>query len=133
MPAIRPAQTLKPIPADYESKIQAAVDAGGEVEALVVSIVDEGVTNVFLVGCGGSLFSFGPLRMLLDRAPVPVFTFNSDELLLRRPAALGPGSLVIASSTRGETGETARAAAAARALGATVVGVTQDPGSVVAV
>jgi fructoselysine-6-P-deglycase FrlB-like protein len=46
--------------------------------------------------------------------------------------ALGPGSLVIASSTRGETAETARAAAAARAAGATVVGVTQDPSSVVA-
>jgi fructoselysine-6-P-deglycase FrlB-like protein len=54
-------------------------------------------------------------------------------LLLRRPAALGPGSLVIASSTRGETAETAAAAAAARAAGATVVGVTQDRQSIVAV
>jgi fructoselysine-6-P-deglycase FrlB-like protein len=133
MPAIRPAQTLKPLPDDYESKIQAAVDAQGDVESLVGAIVDDGVTDVFLVGCGGSLFGFGALRMLLDRAPVPVSTFNSDELLLRRPAALGPGSLVIASSTRGDTGETARAAAAARAAGATVVGVTQDPRSVVAV
>jgi hypothetical protein len=51
--------------------------------------------------------------MLLDRAPVPVVAFNFDERLLRRPVGLGPGSLVIASSTRGETAETARAAAAA--------------------
>jgi fructoselysine-6-P-deglycase FrlB-like protein len=133
MPAARPAQTLTPLPDDYASKIQAAVDGLERVHSLVRSLVDDGVVNVFLVGCGGSLFTFGPLRMLLDRAPVPVFAFNSDELLLRRPAALGPGSLVIASSTRGETGETARAAAAARAAGATVVGVTQDPASVVAV
>jgi fructoselysine-6-P-deglycase FrlB-like protein len=133
MPAPRPAQTPPPLPDDYETRIRTAVDAQSVVESLVGAIVDEGVTNVFLVGCGGSLFTFGPLRMLLDRAPFPVFTVNSDELLLRRPAVLGPGSLVVASSTRGETAETARAAAAARAAGATVIGITQDPRSVVAV
>jgi fructoselysine-6-P-deglycase FrlB-like protein len=132
MPTATHARPLAPVPADYEARIQAAVDAGAAVDSLARSLVDRGLTNVFLVGCGGSLFSFGPLRTLLDRAPVPVFAFNSDELLLRRPAALGPGSLVVAGSTRGETPETARAAAAARAAGATVVGVTQDAGSIVA-
>ena len=133
MPAARPARPLTPLPDDYVTRIQTAVDGNERVDALVRSTAEAGLRNVFLVGCGGSLFSFGALRMVLDRAPIPVFTFNSDELLLRRPAALGPGSLVIASSTRGETAETARAAAAARALGATVVAVTQDPHSIVAV
>lgn len=133
MPTATPAQTLTPIADDYLTRIQAAVDGNLEVDGLIRSIVERGVSQVFLVGCGGSLFSFGPLRMVLDRSPVPVFTFNSDELLLRRPHGLGPGSLVIASSTRGETAETARAAAAARAAGATVVGITQDPSSIVAV
>lgn len=127
-----PARELAAIPADYALKIHAAVDNGDAMDAFVQSAADAGITNVFLVGCGGSLFSFGPLRTILDRSPVPVLAFNSDELVLRRPAALGPGSFVVTSSTRGETAETARAAAAARAAGAVVVGVTQDPNSVVA-
>jgi fructoselysine-6-P-deglycase FrlB-like protein len=133
MPTTAPAQPLAPLPDDYVPRIRAAVDARERVDTLVQKLAAEGITNVFLVGCGGSLFTFGPLRTLLDRLPLPVFVFNADELLLRRPAALGPGSLVVASSTRGETAETARAAAAARAAGATVVGVTQDPESIVAV
>jgi fructoselysine-6-P-deglycase FrlB-like protein len=132
MPSATPARSLAALPDDYVTRIQTAVDGADRVDALVRSFADAGVTNVFLVGCGGSLFSFGPLRMVLDRAPVPVFAYNSDELLLRRPAGLGTGSLVVVSSTRGETAETARAAAAARAAGATVVGVTQDPHSIVA-
>jgi fructoselysine-6-P-deglycase FrlB-like protein len=61
-----------------------------------------------------------------------VFTINSHELVLRQPRLLGPGSLVIASSTHGTTQETATAARFAREAGATVIGVTQDPGSPVA-
>jgi len=133
MPSARPVRPLAPLPDDYVTRIQAAVDGNDRVDTLIRSVAEAGITNVYLVGCGGSLFSFGPLRMVLDPAPVPVHAFNSDELLCRRPAGLGPGSLVIASSTRGETAETARAAAAARKAGATVVAVTQDPQSIVAV
>ena len=132
MPSARPARPLAAPPDEYVPRIQAAVDRGPQIGALVDSLASAGLTNVFLVGCGGSLFSFGPVRTVLDRAPFPVFAVNSDELLLRRPAALGAGSLVVASSTRGGTGETARAAAAARAAGATVIGVTQDAGSILA-
>jgi hypothetical protein len=60
------------------------------VDGLVESIASAGPTNVFLVGCSGSLFSFGPVRAVLDRAPFPVFAYNSDELVLHGPAVLGP-------------------------------------------
>ncbi len=125
------ASALKPIPADFTDKITAAVETAPKVEKIVQDAVDGGVTSIFLVGCGGSLFGYGPLRVLLDRSPVPVYTYNSDELLWRRPAALGPGSFVVISSTNGGTAETARAAQFASQAGATVVGVTQDPQSVV--
>jgi fructoselysine-6-P-deglycase FrlB-like protein len=94
--------------------------------------MDKHPTSIFLIGCGGSLFTFDLLHNILDRSPVPVFRFNADEVLLRRPVQFGADSLVIISSSNGATMETARAAAAARELGATVVGVTQDPNSVVA-
>jgi fructoselysine-6-P-deglycase FrlB-like protein len=125
-------ELLAALPAEFTAQIEAAVKSGPALDAYVTSLEPARFASVFLVGCGGSLFTFAPLRCLLDRSPVPAFAFNSDELVLRRPALLGPGSLVITSSTRGATRETAAAAELARAVGATVLGVTQDPGSVVA-
>jgi fructoselysine-6-P-deglycase FrlB-like protein len=131
MSVTSPATVLKPVPADFAEKIDAAVETRPKVEKIVQSAVEAGISSIFLVGCGGSLFGFGPLRVLLDRSPVPVYTFNSDELLGRRPAAFGPGAFVVISSTNGGTAETARAAAFVTQAGATVVGITQDPESVV--
>jgi fructoselysine-6-P-deglycase FrlB-like protein len=131
MPVTAP-ELLPALPAQFKAQIEAAVENGPALDAYVASLEPARFSSVFLVGCGGSLFAFAPLRCQLDRSPVPVFTFNSDELVLRRPALLGPGSLVIVSSTRGTTKETALAARAARASGATVVGITQDADSIVA-
>jgi len=132
MPPVTAQQSLPVLSDQFIAQIEAAVDAGPALDAYLTSLDPARFTSVFLVGCGGSLFTFAPLRCLLDRSPVPVFTFNSDELVLRHPARLGPGALVIASSTHGATRETAAAARAARAAGATVIGVTQDPDSIVA-
>jgi fructoselysine-6-P-deglycase FrlB-like protein len=123
---------LPPLPATLTAQIEAAVEAGPSLGARVASLNPSRFASIFLVGCGGSLFTFAPLRCLLDRSPIPVFTFNSDELILRRPAMLGPASLVIVSSTHGATRETAAAARMAGAAGATVIGITQDDASIVA-
>jgi len=125
-------ELLPALPAGFTAQIEAAIDAGPALDERLASLEPARFASIFLVGCGGSLFTFAPLRCLLDRSPVPVFTFNSDELALRRPALLGPGSLVIVSSTRGATRETAAAARMARAAGAAVIGVTQDSDSIVA-
>lgn len=131
MSVTTPAAPVRPVPDDFTARIEAALTTRPQIEALVDRAVAAGVNSIFLVGCGGSLFGFGPLRVLLDRSPVPVYTVNADELLTRRPAALGPRSFVVISSTNGSTAETARAAELAREVGATVLGVTQDPTSVV--
>ena len=122
---------LPGLPEQFTAQIMAAVAAGPQVDALIAELALAPLANIFLVGCGGSLFAFSQIRCLLDRSPVPVMAFNSDELVLRRPALLGRGSLVIVSSTHGATRETAAAARHARAAGATVIGVTEDRTSVV--
>jgi fructoselysine-6-P-deglycase FrlB-like protein len=132
MPATPTPQLLPALPGQFMAHIEAAVDAGPALDACVAGLDPARFANLFLVGCGGSLFTFAPLRCLLDRSPVPVLAFNSDELVLRRPALLGPASLIIVSSTRGATRETAKAAHLARAAGAAVIGVTQDPDGIVA-
>lgn len=131
MPVTAP-ELLPALPAQFKAQIESVIQKEPALDAYVASLEPARFSSVFLVGCGGSLFSFAPLRCQLDRSPVPVFAFNSDELVLRRPALLGPGSLVIVSSTHGATKETASAARAARASGATVVGITQDADSIVA-
>ncbi len=111
--------------------------ASPEVEQQVTDFVARALTpttrTIYLIGCGGSLFTFAPMRFLLERSPVPCTALNADEFILRRPANLGPDSVVIASSSNGGTPETARAVDFARAAGAPVLVVTQDPTSVVAV
>ena len=110
--------------------------ASPEVEQQVAAFVERALTpttkTVYLVGCGGSLFTFAPMRFLLERSPIPAATYNADEFILRRPANLGPDSIVIASSSNGATPETARAVEFARAAGAPVLVVTTDSKSVVA-
>jgi len=120
------------LPASFSTQIEAAVEAGPSLDARFARLEPARFASIFLVGCGGSLFTFAPLRCLLDRSPIPVFTFNSDEFMLRRPTMLGPASLVIVSSTHGATRETAAAARMATAAGATVIGITQDDASIVA-
>jgi fructoselysine-6-P-deglycase FrlB-like protein len=131
MPPVTESPSLPALPRQFTAQIEAVNDAGPALETRVAGLDPARFSSVFLVGCGGSLFTFAPLCCLLDRSPVPVFTVNSAELMLRRPALLGPGSLVIVSSTHGNTAETAAAAQFAAERGATVIGVTQDAGSVV--
>lgn len=127
-----PPHELVSVPSDYLAPIEQALQSRDEVTEYFASAIEQGPSNIFLIGCGGSLFTFDPLHNILDRSTLPVFRLNADELMLRRPAGFGANSLVIISSSNGATKETARAAATARELGAHVVGVTQDPESVVA-
>lgn len=131
MPPVTESPLLPVLPRDFTARIAAVIDAGPDLQARLAALSPARFSSVFLVGCGGSLFTFAPLRCLLDRSPVPVYSFNSAELTLRRPTLLGPQALVIVSSTHGKTKETAEAAAFAAEVGATVIGVTQDPDSIV--
>jgi fructoselysine-6-P-deglycase FrlB-like protein len=127
-----PPHELVSVPDDYLAPIERALLGLQEITEYFAAALERSPANIFLVGCGGSLFTFDPLHNILDRSTLPVYRFNADELMLRRPAGFGADSLVIISSSNGATKETARAAAMARELGAHVVGVTQDPESVVA-
>ncbi|NUW31630.1 SIS domain-containing protein [Nonomuraea sp. SMC257] len=129
-----PVRPLGAISETFRADLDAAVTP--QIEAQVTAFVDKALSPatrvIYLVGCGGSLFMFGAMRFLLERSPIPVVALNADEFMLRRPAALGPGSVVIASSTNGGTPETARAVRFAREAGAPVLLVTKDPDSLVA-
>lgn len=100
------------------------------VEAFVHDSLRPSTKAIYLIGCGGSLFMFGAMSQILEKSPVPCITINADELMAARPAALGPDSIVIASSTFGGTAETARAIEFAQAAGAPTLLITQRADSV---
>ncbi len=121
---------ISPLVEGYEDALGAAISQRPQVESFVEQAVERGLRDVFLVGSGGSLASLYPAQYLLEtRAPFATFIQTSGEFNVRRPARLGPESLVITASHRGQTPETVEAAQLARGAGATVVAVTRDPDS----
>ncbi len=120
----------RPIAVDYQDLLQNVVAASGQIDAIAGAAVARGLADVFLVGSGGSWANFPQIQFMLDRAaPFPAHLLSSGEFAVRQPRRLGPNSLVLAASHRGETPETVEAARIASDRGATVVALTRDTGS----
>ena len=112
---------------DFIPIVEAAVAERPRARAIARDVLERGLANVFLVGCGGSLNTFGATHFLLEsRLNLPVFHMNSDEFVVRQPTQLSASSLVLVGSHNGTTEETLHAARVARAAGARVVAFTRD-------
>ncbi len=119
--------SVDPTPAEFQPTLERAVGLNDDIDTFVGQAADQGLRNIFFVGCGGSLLAMDSTRFLLDRkSAVPTTVLNSSEFVSRRPALLGQGSLVVAASHSGNTPETVEAANLARAAGASVLSVSRD-------
>jgi fructoselysine 6-phosphate deglycase len=111
---------------DFRRVTEAAVAQRDRI-AGVAKRASNGLRTLFLVGCGGSLNDFSAVSYRCDQsAPFPTFCMNSEEFNRRRPALLGPGSVVLVASHNGTTAETIEAARWSRAAGARVIGFTKN-------
>ncbi|HXX39427.1 MAG TPA: SIS domain-containing protein [bacterium] len=122
---------LDPLPTDYVETLNFVLSQGPQVQALVASLRDAGMDRVYLVGAGGSLANMYPLSFLLNQHATSFASqlLTSAEFVISKPAALGPRSLVVVVSHKGETPETVEAAGLASARGARVVALTRMPDS----
>lgn len=108
--------------AEYLEALKRGVAQLPMVERAVKKIVDQGVENVYLLGCGGSLAVMSPLKYILDvTSTLPVYEFNASEFLAVKPAKFSSKSLVITSSYTGTTKETVQAAEYAKSVGAPII------------
>ena len=83
-----------------------------------------GLKQVIFVACGGSFASSYPARYLLGQeSSLKVLGYNSSEFVNATPKTVGPGTLVIATSTKA-TAETVEALKVAKAKGAVTVGLS---------
>ena len=87
------------------------------------------VRRLIIVGCGTSYHAGLAGRMAIERwARIPVEVDVASEFRYREPI-VEPGTLVLGITQSGETADTLAAMRLARAQGATVVAVTNAPGS----
>ncbi|CCH73799.1 MocD [Nostocoides australiense Ben110] len=113
---------LKPIDADTEEKLSGAIAERDRIREVVAKAVEDGLTNIWFVGAGGSLICSYPAHYVLQQhASVPTFQLQSDELNCSIPKLMGKGSLVVLASYTGKTKETVEAAKTASGTGATVI------------
>lgn len=103
------------------------------VPAIAEAIVENGIRDIIMTGCGDSLFSamaasFAFLRYS-RRLTIPVHALEYSRAIYR---SSGPQTLVCALSYSGETRRTVEATIAAKSLGAKVLGISRDGSGTIA-
>lgn len=115
---------------EYKAVLQRGIDQRKNIEEAVKKIVEKGVENVFLVGCGGSIAVMTPLKYVMEvNSKLPVYEYNASEFINIKPKQFGEKSLVILSSYTGTTKETVAAAKFAKEKGAATIGFTGEANS----
>ncbi|MCR4429951.1 MAG: SIS domain-containing protein [Tepidanaerobacteraceae bacterium] len=110
---------------DYREALLNAVGQGDKTSATVEKLVQNGVENVFFVGCGGSLAVMYPAWYIMQElSDIPSFIFNAGEFNKLTHKKFGKNSLVITASYSGTTPETIEAVNIAKSKGAATIGFT---------
>ena len=100
----------------FKASLESIVENSQHLQKDIQAVIPVELRHVGLIGCGGTIAQLYPLQYLLDRYGKSFVTtvYNGAELANRRPAYLGPNSLMVASSHSGGTRETVEAVRAAR-------------------
>lgn len=104
---------------------KAVVAQRKEAEDLAKVIHDQGYSNIFLLGIGGTEFEFCHYEYLMSRmSDVDVYAINAADANTVRPKKLNKDSLVITASSSGDTVEIVQAAKWLKEEGIRVVAFT---------
>lgn len=92
------------------------------------STTEQGITEVYLVACGGSLVDMYPSKYFLESEAKKVVTgmYTANEFVHATPKRLNKDSLVIVCSHGGNTPESVEAAKLAKEYGAHTIGLTHN-------
>jgi fructoselysine-6-P-deglycase FrlB-like protein len=104
-----------------------------DVKTMVSEIISQKeIKNVSFSGCGGSLACFyAPYYYINKESEVITSNYTTaNEFVHDIPKNVGPNSIVVVASRRGNTAETVESARKAKKLGATVVGLAYEKDTV---
>jgi len=97
---------------------------------LAASLVQSGITNLYLTGCGDSFFAAAAATLAFARhAGIPAEGVHALDMARYRVRYLPSNSAVLCISYSGEVGRTIEAAAQARAFGHRVIALTGNAAS----
>lgn len=90
----------------YLSDGRVVVEQRQEAEELASRIHQQGYSNIFLLGIGGTEFEFAHFEYLVSRiSDVDIYSINAADVNIMRPKKLNKDSLVITASSSGDTVE----------------------------
>lgn len=94
----------------YLSDGRIVVGQRKEAEELANHIHEQGYSNIFLLGIGGTEFEFAHFEYLVSRiSSVDIYSVNAADVNIMRPKKLNKDSLVITASSSGDTVEIVQA------------------------
>ncbi len=120
--------------ARYERIQTGAVSLAAPLHSCIGELLQAGARNLYLLGTGGAGILMYPAVSLLQReSSFPVYLDYPAEILHTPAPNLGKGSIVVIPSLSGTTPESQEVLAFAQAKGATVIALTGDASSPLAV
>lgn len=99
-----------------------------EIVESIKSVKEDGIKEVFLVACGGSLVDMYPAKYFLESEAreLKVGFYTANEFVYATPKALGKNSVTIVCSHGGNTPESVEAAKLAREVGSATITLTHN-------
>ncbi len=117
----------------FRNEIASAVSLRPQIEELVGKITANGVSNLFLIGAGGTYAAMWPYEHLARRlSTLPVKASIAAELIVSGDASLGEKSVAVFTSVSGTTDDSLRAIEYCRQRGVYTVAFTGYPDSPIA-
>ena len=110
---------------EFLTQTRSALALQGQIETVVDSIQERELTNLFLIGAGGTYAAMLPYEHFIrSRSTLPVRASIGKELMLTEDPTFGPGSVAVFASVSGTTEDVIEAIEFAKAKGAYTVGFT---------
>lgn len=110
---------------EFLEEISSAAGLRGEIEGVVVSLLERGIKNIYFIGSGGSYADLLPYEYLMrSRSDLPSRTAIGPEFALVPDTAFGEGSLAIFGSATGTTDDVNKVIEFAKEQGAYTIGFT---------
>lgn len=109
----------------FLTQTRSALALQQQIESVVETIQQRGITNLFLIGAGGTYAAMLPYEHVIrSRSTLPVRASIGKELMLTADPTFGPGSVAVFASVSGTTEDVIEAIEFAKARGVYTVGFT---------
>lgn len=114
----------------YTRVLTGAVNQIDKINKVVDKLSDDGFSNIYLVGSGGTFATIGSLDyMFKENSKLHVYHEIAAEVVQLHPKSLDKDSILVTASLTGTTKETIDAVKYANSLGAKTIGFTGDENS----